>query len=312
MSDRAEADEPTDQAEDTRRVGFVLAGVQKAGTSTLFALIRAHPQVAEPRAKELHYFSNDKYDWKNPDYREYDKRIRWRDDAVIAGEATPRYLFWRRAMIRMQAYNPDMRIILSFRDPIERAFSHWAMAKDRHETHADFAESVWTGWAVRWPRNPKEAGKGVEGATIVSRGFYGQQLRHALGLFPREQFLLLDYHTVFADLPATLDRIATFIGVDPFPEMPTERRVRAAPERLVADPPTGIHIAALARVYDQDLRSFSKLSGIDVSAWPTSRVMAGTLDPDEFAATLAKKARLVTPDTAPPELSPHSPDQTSA
>jgi hypothetical protein len=48
------------------------------------------------------------------------------DRQRIAIDATPSYVFWPHAMERMRAYRPDMRLIASLRDPIERAFSHWA------------------------------------------------------------------------------------------------------------------------------------------------------------------------------------------
>merc|ERR1712039_956866 len=35
---------------------FLVLGVQKAGTSTLFQLMRTHPQILEPAKKELHFF----------------------------------------------------------------------------------------------------------------------------------------------------------------------------------------------------------------------------------------------------------------
>jgi len=99
----------------SRGFGFLLAGVQKAGTSSLFALLSEHSQIARPRAKELHFFDDETVDWRDPDYDEYERKIKWRSSSIIAGEATPRYVFWPGAMERIQVYNPSMKVILSFR-----------------------------------------------------------------------------------------------------------------------------------------------------------------------------------------------------
>ena len=272
--------------------------MQKAGTSSLFELIAEHPQVARPKEKELQFFTKEKFNWRKPDYEEYNRSIQWKPSSAIAGEGTPRYLFWPQAMERIRAYNPDMRIILSFRDPIERAFSHWSMAKGNAGIEADFGQAITNGWATHWPRTAKEAGKG-RGHTLVSRGFYGEQVEHALTLFDRDQFLLLDYHRVFTDLGPTLQRIAAFLGLDPFAELPTEQHVLPAPKDLVADAPTGRDVSALAGLYAADLRRFAELSGFDISRWPTTQVLAGTLDPDELASRLAERAELITPEPRP-------------
>jgi hypothetical protein len=271
--------------------------VQKAGTSTLYALLAAHAHVAPSGTKELHYFDNDRLDWAEPDHEAYNRRFRWTDTALIAGEATPRYLHWPGAMERIREYNPAMRLILVFRDPIERAFSHWTMVKDRKPEVPGFAEAIRAAWATEWSRTAVNATRRTE-RTIVSRGFYGQQLEHALTLFEPSQLLVLDYHRVFPELPDHLDRIAEFLGVGRFDEVAMDLHRRPTPRDLVTEPPTGVELAKLAGVYANDLDRFAHVSGLDVSAWPTHRILSGTLDPSELAATLAAKARLIPPSPA--------------
>ena len=41
------------------RVGFVIGGVQKGGTSALANFIAQHPRIAMPKAKEAHVFDED-------------------------------------------------------------------------------------------------------------------------------------------------------------------------------------------------------------------------------------------------------------
>jgi len=79
-----------------------------------------------------------------------------------------------------------------------------------------------------------------------------------------------------AELEVTLDRIAQFIGVAPFTEMPTVEQLRATPQRLRAAPPSAGDVAALAEQFATDLAGYAEPTGLDVSAWPTARVLAGS------------------------------------
>jgi HTH-like domain len=49
------------------RVGFLIAGVQKAGTFSLFQLLRQHPNIGMSTAKEVHLFDAETtVDWSKP------------------------------------------------------------------------------------------------------------------------------------------------------------------------------------------------------------------------------------------------------
>ena len=274
--------------------GFVIAGVQKAGTTSLYWTICAHDQIAPAKRKELHFFDNEKVDWSNPPYERYHQKIQERKSAVLAGEASPRYLFWPGALERMRAYNPEMRIILSFRDPIERAFSHWTMSAGKRDWKWNFSETIRRGRDSGWPRSRQEYGRNTA-KTIVARGYYGAQLAHALEVFPEQQFLLLDFHRLFANLEKSLDRVTRFLGVQPFAKPPDIPAANTSLQNLVARPPTADDISALAELYVDDLAKFADLSGIDVSTWPTMRLRAGTLSPAEVASRMSRRASLVSP-----------------
>lgn len=62
---------------------------------------------------------------------------------------------------------------------------------------------------------------------------------------------------------------------------------------MPAPPPTLEDINRLAELYAPDLELLSRLSGLDVSAWPTRQVVEGRLTAADFADRLARKAGLV-------------------
>lgn len=63
-------DQPTQPATpNTFRLDFLIGGVQKAGTTSLFGYLSEHPQLMAPSQKETHFFDNEGFDWPTPDLR---------------------------------------------------------------------------------------------------------------------------------------------------------------------------------------------------------------------------------------------------
>lgn len=107
------------------RVSFLIAGVQKGGTTALFRYLEALGPVAMAPVKETHFFDDEKsVDWAAPDYAAYHAQFP-AFDGRPRGEATPIYIYWPHSLARIARYNPAMKLILLFRDPVERAWSQW-------------------------------------------------------------------------------------------------------------------------------------------------------------------------------------------
>ncbi|ESZ37776.1 sulfotransferase family protein [Mesorhizobium sp. L2C066B000] len=104
-------------------MGFIVGGVQKSGTTSLFGYLSQHPQLATPSVKEMHFFDDETQNWTEPDYRKLGSFFS--DDAGrgIGFDVTPIYLFWPPSLERIKRYNPAIKLVFIFRDPIERAWS---------------------------------------------------------------------------------------------------------------------------------------------------------------------------------------------
>ena len=106
--------------------------------------------------------------------------------------------------------------------------------------------------------------------------------------------LALDYHQTFKDPEPVLARITDLIGTDRFGQAPTLLHQRAQPESLDASPPVEADVQHLVDLYADDLARFATLSGVDVSAWPTARILAGDLAAADLAERLAAKVTFTT------------------
>ena len=281
---------------DVLPISFAIVGVQKAATSTLHSMLVRHRHIARGDAKELHFFDDERLDWSAPDYSHYGVRRTTRGQRV-AGDATPSYIWWPHALDRMHRYNPDMRLVASFRDPIERAFSQWSMERKRQPSYPSFGRSIelFGDLSLMHGLPAGKTSREMRRTAMVVRGLYGAQLRRGLSVFDRAQWQLIPFRRFVADPRSVLDDLATFLELGAWNTYPRLRE-NPTPRDHVGAPPTAEDMSRLTEVYADDLYEFARLSGFDVADWPTMQIAAGTLSPAELAAELARKVGLVPED----------------
>jgi hypothetical protein len=251
-------------------VRFLIGGVQKGGTTALDDYLRDHPTLRMASVKEAHFFDDETVDWAAPDYRPY-HALFGAEDGRVWGEATPIYLYWPNCLERIRRYDPAMKLIFLFRDPVERAWSHWKMEHGRGWETEPFSACIREG-------RSRAAGDPVTPGfhrihSYVERGFYGAQLARALALFPREQMLLLRSEDLRENPDGVLEQVCAFVGVAGFgaPVRPREANVGRASGAI-----DGGDAVYLRGLYAEDLAEFARASGLDVSGWLRSPEGAAT------------------------------------
>jgi len=180
---------------------FVVIGAQKAGTSSLYGQLAAHPSVVPALRKEVHHFDRppvglDRYRPWFPRRATLD-RIARRTGRGITGEATPYYLCHPAVPGRMRAVLPDVRLIAVLRDPVARAISgyHHAVRVGDETRPIEVAldpaaaEELAPATDAAWYDAPDSPLR-VHG--YLARGRYAEQLERWFAVYPREQMLVLD------------------------------------------------------------------------------------------------------------------------
>jgi len=124
---------------------FLIVGPQRTGTSWLYRNLNEHPQIFTSKPKELFFFNklrsqdhprfqSDKLSWYleffKP-HRFYKKMLKKQKkygekySKYVRGEATASYSTLHPDIIEeITILNPDIKIIILIRNPIERAWSH--------------------------------------------------------------------------------------------------------------------------------------------------------------------------------------------
>jgi hypothetical protein len=177
----------------------------RSGTSTVSRWLRQHPQIGFASTKEVHFFDRNfarGEAWYRSQFPE--------GDYVARGEATPNYVYYPEALLRMARMVPDARPLVFLRNPIDRAYSHYWHNRARDKEHLSFEAAL-----AAEPQRLE--GDEVERATYsyLDRGCYSDQLRKLGEYYSRDSVGVWFFDDLQKDEIGTLRSVSEFIGVDP-------------------------------------------------------------------------------------------------
>ena len=250
------------------KLDFMIAGTQKSGTSVLTYYLNQHPAIAMAHKEEAHlvvqprrhFFDNEAmFAGGKIDYDLLHQDVRVTAQTLVTGTCTPVYTYWKPAMQRIHDYNPSLKLIILLRNPIDRAFSHWNMQRDRKLDSLSFLAAVKEEENRAWEAYPLQLRK----FSYVERGFYSEQMERVFKFFPREQVLVIKFDDLRRDYRAVTDKIFNFLGVPPFP------RLRNREENVInyARPISQSEREYLFSIFKDDIAKLENLLGWDCSDW---------------------------------------------
>lgn len=187
------------RAEERRLPTFLIVGAMKAGTTSLYHYLTAHPQVATPRYKAPEFFVAE---------RTWDRGVDWYrrqfppvgPDIVAIGEASNAYSkhpHFAGVPKRIASVLPDVRILYAVRDPIARIRSHYQTRVAEGSERAPFADAVFA--------DP----------IYLDYSRYAMQLEQYLEYFPPAQILVLTAEDLRLARDTTMRGVYEFVGADP-------------------------------------------------------------------------------------------------
>ena len=238
------------------RPDFVIIGVSKSGTTSLYDSISAHPRVAPAWTKEINYFSDPTHYALGPLWygacfpgrlhrkntpspitvksllygacppvrlrRCCDRLLKRGLDAVVSGEAAPRYLQDPAVPRRMRRMLPDVRLLVILRNPVDRAYSDYSMWVRKRRESLSFEDVIenemgkGASWRGRLGGDPDFFPLYNQRHSYLGKGLYADHLGRWFEQYDRSRFLVLTSEEMAADPQGVLDETFGFLGLEPF------------------------------------------------------------------------------------------------
>lgn len=201
-------------------IDFVIVGTFKSASSTLAYELGQRPEIEIPKPKDPYFylralagtytgapdFLEAHYAGAVTDAAGFDALFGAKP-AALRGEATPLYLYCHeQAIPALKADNPDARIVIVLRNPVDRAYSNYKHnVKDGFETQS-FADCI-ADWEARerLPLHPF--------FHYVRAGLYDAQVAAWQAAF--DDVLVVSYDNVESHPHEVLNRIAGFLDIAP-------------------------------------------------------------------------------------------------
>ena len=212
---------------------FLIIGVQKAGTTSIYNYLGQHPQVYMSPIKETNFLEKDwekvgkeqsLYNSNGIDtWEKYCQLFAGAKDEIALGEASPNYLFhYKSSVERILKYVPEAKLIAILRNPIERAYSDYLMhIRDEIGEQLSLKAEI----ELR-PRS----------SFLLKKGFYSTQLQYYFEHFDKSQIKIYLYDDLKANSVKLMQDLYKFIGVDNsfYPDMSEKVQTAQIPKsRLV-------------------------------------------------------------------------------
>jgi hypothetical protein len=173
---------------------FIGLGGQKCASSWLYNIFSDHPDAFVSTPKELNFFSSC-----------YERGFQWYENhfadaagRLAVGEISPSYLPDWDAPIRAHAYNPNLRILVALRDPVERAYSNHL-----HDLRLAYYKGSDLSFEAGLANNPM----------YLEQSRYARHLSRWLEFFPMDRMMIVLQEEIQADPLAQARRVYEFLDI---------------------------------------------------------------------------------------------------
>jgi len=185
------------------RVNFLGIGAAKSGSTWLADKLRLHPKIFIPKEKSIYYFNQFLEKYPEKANLKYDRPLQWyhsffaeASSQQLTGEITPRYLVNENCAKDIFNYNPDIKLLVTLRDPIQRLHSHYLFRQQA-------GLSSYPALEVAIEKFPE----------LLDGSLYFKHLKKYFDLFPRENIKVMFYEDLRKDYREFYREVLLFLGV---------------------------------------------------------------------------------------------------
>ena len=200
---------------------FLIIGASRSGTTSLYAYFRQHPDIYMSPVKEPMYYwpeGSAEYDYGVTTREAYERLFDGVTTERAIGEASPQYLRGATAPERIAADLPGVRLIVSLRNPADRAYSSYLGRLRGGKERRGVAEAL----------RP-------DGYYCQTSVYYPQLVRY-FERFDRARIKVIIFEDLAARTHEVLRELYEFLGVDPaFVADTTPQNAGAVPKNVTVN-----------------------------------------------------------------------------
>jgi len=219
-----------------RHPDFIYIGTSKAGSTWLFDVLSRHPEVYMTPAKGLYFFDH-----------HYDRGWKWYLDHFaeastekVVAEISHSYLYSEVACERIAKMNPDIKLMVCLRNPIDRAFSMYLDGVRNRKWSGTFKQRI------------------KDTPEITEEGCYARYLGPYLERFSRDQIHIAMFDDLQQDPNLFAQRVFENLEILPM-SLEKKMQTKVVPASL----PRNQHLCRIAKsmsIYCREL-GWKKLRG---------------------------------------------------
>ena len=196
-----------------KKVDFFIVGAPKAGTTSLYHYLNEHSEIEMSSQKEPDFFSDQSlqkqklyYDKNRIDTLEKYNSLFEREDVILRGDSSVSYLFYEDVPHKIITYNPDAKIIIMLRNPIDRAFSHYLMDYSLGLISESFETII--------QKQSKHKNANLFYQQYIQLSEYTKQIKRYLEVFSKDNIHFIDYEDFKNDTSDVVNSVFLFLGVN--------------------------------------------------------------------------------------------------
>jgi hypothetical protein len=191
-----------------RPIDVLIAGAQRAGSTSLVRYVAQHPDLAVHEAIEFPYFVVD-HVFREGYTAAYRRFYGEADEAVVLAKSAG-VLHRPTAVERAVEVNPDLRFVVLLRDPADRAISAYGFARMGGQEPLEDIVAALDAPADRFAGDPERQWI----CDYLERSRYADALRRLFDAVGRDHVLAVRFDDLVADPEASCRGVYEFIGVD--------------------------------------------------------------------------------------------------
>ncbi|MBD3209143.1 sulfotransferase domain-containing protein [Candidatus Woesearchaeota archaeon] len=236
-----------------RKPSVFLVGAPKSGSTAMYEFLKQHPDIFMAEPKEIGFFCTDRIresdrfhsKKKHFPYRTQSKYLSlfrdWKDEKV-AGEGTTAYLHSKEAAQNIHNFNPNAKIIIMIREPVDYIHSLYHQFKGGKVETESFERSLEKekSWKKGEQLPPKIAFPAQLFYTELAT--FSTSIQRYFRTFGRSQVKVILFDEFNRDNRKTFSEVTKFIGVDntftpAFKKINYRHKIQYRPLKNIAEHP---------------------------------------------------------------------------